>query len=80
MVGILDKSVGFLYEIFAMNILSEFYELEIVPGEILNWNLEFIFVMLNYESREELRVHFSTLDLLCIRILFDHYHTLDSVA
>jgi hypothetical protein len=47
-----------------MNIVSEFYELEIMPGEILIWNWEFIFVLLNYESREELRVHLSTLDLI----------------
>jgi hypothetical protein len=64
LVGILDKFVGFLYEISAMNIVSEFYELEIMPGEILIWNWEFIFVLLNYESREELRVHLSTLDLI----------------
>jgi hypothetical protein len=64
LVGILDTFVGFLYEISAMNIVSEFYELEIMPGEILIWNWEFIFVLLNYESREELRVHLSTLDLI----------------
>jgi hypothetical protein len=48
----------------AMNILSGFYELEIMPGEILSWDSEFIFVLLNYESREELRVYLSTLDLV----------------
>jgi hypothetical protein len=56
--------LDFCMRFSAMNIVSEFYELEIMPGEILIWNWEFIFVLLNYESREELRVHLSTLDLI----------------
>ena len=56
--------LDFCMRFSAMNIVSEFYELEIMPGEILIRNWEFIFVLLNYESREELRVHLSTLDLI----------------
>jgi hypothetical protein len=61
-----------------MNILSEFYELEIIPGEILSWNLEFIFVLLS--RGRSCACIYPHLIWLCFRILFDHYHTLDSVV